>query len=70
LGEGQNYENQNIEMQKEYPKSIKASEWQKFHYSDQNVANQKDQNVKNQKDQNYDKSTFIILPMDTKACGG
>jgi hypothetical protein len=26
LGEGQNYENQNIVMQKEHPKSIKASE--------------------------------------------
>jgi hypothetical protein len=29
-----------------------------------------DQNVENQKDQNYDMSTYGILPMDTKACGG
>ncbi len=42
---GQNYENQNIESQKEHQKNSKPSEHRKcpsiFHKSDQNVKNQK-----------------------------
>ncbi len=45
LGKGQNYENHNIENQKEHRKNSKPSEHQKcssiFHKSDQNVENRK-----------------------------
>ncbi len=44
-GKGQNYENQNIENQKEHRKNSESSEHRKcpsiFHKSDQNVENQK-----------------------------
>ncbi len=44
-GKGQNYENQNIENQKEHRKNSESSEHRKcpsiFHKSDQNVENRK-----------------------------
>ncbi len=63
MGKGQNYENHNIENQKEHQKNSKPSEHWKcpsiFHKSDQNVENQK-----------YQLPMAYVLPMVTKACGG
>jgi hypothetical protein len=58
-GKGQNYENQNVESQKEHRKSIKGSEHQKstLKWSERWKIR-------------TTTTTYGILPMDTKACGG
>ncbi len=61
MGKCQNYENQNIENQKEHQKNSKPSEHRKcpfiFHKSDQHRKSKIS-------------TTYGILPMVTKACGG
>ncbi len=54
-GKGQNYKNQNIEIQKEHRKCFKASEHrQKW----------------SERQKSKISTTYSVLPIDTKACGG
>ena len=59
LGKGQNYKNQNIESQKEHQKSIKGSEHWKSPLKWSEC-----QKIRTTT------TTYGVLPMDTKACGG
>ncbi len=60
MGEGQNYENQNIKSQKKHQKSSKASERQiSIKASEHQIS------IKASEQCNY----LGVLPMDTKACG-
>jgi len=62
IGKGQNYKNQNIEIQKEHRKCFKASEHRKC----PSEFPQKWSELPKSKIS----TTYGILPMDTKACGG
>ena len=62
MGKGQNYENQNIEIQKEHQKCFKASEHRKC----PSEFPQK----RSERQKSKISTSYGVLPIDTKVCGG